>query len=87
MDYKNNTHGNVVTNQGTNNNGINRSSLDNRRASPNGWVYPEMESQGPGGHHQATSHNRGQEDAAEMGPTEARPRKRYTKDEKKKICR
>ena len=59
--------------------------MDNRRASPGGWVYPEMEGQGPGSCHQATGHNGRQEDAAEMRPTEARSIRRWTKDESKEI--
>ena len=44
-----------------------------------------MEGQGPGGRHQATGHNGKEEDAVEMGPTEARSRKRWTKDENKEV--
>ena len=77
----------METNQDINNNGVDGTSVDNRRASPGSRVYPEMESQGPGGHHQATGHNGRQEDAAEMGPTEARSRKRWMKDENKEIWR
>ena len=43
-----------------------------------------MEGQGPGGSHQATDHNGREENAAKKGPTEARSRKRWTKDENKK---
>ena len=69
------------------NNGVNGNSVDNRRASPGSRVCKEMEGQGPGSHHQATDHNGIEEDAAEMGPTEARSRKRWTKDENKEIWR
>ena len=51
----------------------------------NSWIYAEMEGQGSGGRHQATDHSGTQEDAAEIWPTEARSRKRWTKDENKKI--
>ena len=68
-----------------NNKGVNGTSVDNRRASSGSQVYGEMEGQGPGGRHQATDHNGRDEDAAEMGPTEARSRKRWTKDENKEI--
>ena len=61
--------------------------MDNRRTSPGSRVYGEMEGQGPGGHHQATDHNGIKEDAAEMGPTETRSRKRWTKHENKEIWR
>ena len=89
MGYLNSTPGNMETNQEINNNTLNGTSADNRRASPCSRVYTEMEGQGPGGHHQATGQNGRQEDAAEMWPTEAevRSRKRWMKDENKEIWR
>ena len=83
MGYINSTPGSMETNQDINNNGINGTFVDNRRASPGSRVYGEMEGQGPGCCHQATDHNGREEDAAEMEPTEARSRKRWTKDENK----
>ena len=47
----------METNQDINNNGVNGTSVDNRRASPGIQVYAEMEGQGPGSHNQATGHN------------------------------
>ena len=46
-----------------------------------------MEGQGPDGHHQATNHNGRLQDAADMGPTKARSRKKWMKDENKEIWR
>ena len=83
----NSTPGNMETNQDIHNNGITGTSVDNKRASPDSRVYAEMEDQGPGSHHQATGHNGRQENAVEMEATEARSRKRYTKDENKEIWR
>ena len=85
--YINNTPGNTETNQDISNNSVNGTSVDNRRASPCSRAYGEMEGQGPGGPHQATDHNGRKEDAAVMGPTEARSRKRWMKDENKEIWR
>ena len=87
MGYINNTPRNMETNQDIINNGVNGTSVEKRRALPGNRVCGEMEGQGPGGHHQATDHNGREEDAAEMGPTEVRSRKRWTKDENKEICR
>ena len=78
--YINSTPGNKETNQDTNSNGVNGTSVDSRRALPGSQVYGEMEGQGPGGCHQVTDHN-----AAKMGPTEARSRQGWTKDENKEI--
>ena len=87
MGYINSTSGNMETSQEINNNGVNGTSVYNRRASPGRWVYAEMEGQGPGSHHQATGQNGRQEDAAEMGPTEAWSKKRWMKDENKEMWR
>ena len=87
MGYINSTPGNIDSNQDIYNNGIDGTSMNNRRASPSSQVYPEMEDQGPGGHHQATGHKGRQEDAGEIGSTEARSRKRLVKDENKEIWR
>ena len=65
MGYINSTPGNMETNQEINNNGVNGTSVDNRRASPGSQVFAEMEGQGPGSHHQATGQNGRQADAAE----------------------
>ena len=85
MGYINSTPGNMETNQEIINNGVNGTYVDNRRASSDSRVCGEME--GPGEHHQATDHSGREEDAAEMGPTEARSRKRWMKDENKEIWR
>ena len=87
MSYINSTPGNMETNQDIINNGVNGTSVDNRRASSSSRVCGEMEGQGPGGRHQANDHNGREEDASEMGPTEARSRKKWTKDENKEIWR
>ena len=87
MGYINSTPGNMEPNQDTNNSGINGTSVNNRRALPGSRVYVEMEGQGPGSRHQATGHKGRQEDAAEMGTTAARLKKRWTKDENKEIWR
>ena len=77
----------METYQDINNNGVNGTCVDNRRASPSSRVCGEMEGQVPGSRHQATDHNGREEDAAEMGPTEARSRKRWMKDENREIWR
>ena len=76
MGYGNNTTGNMETNQDIINNGVNGTSVNNRRASSGSRICGEMEGQGPGSRHQETDHNGREEDAAEMGPKEARPRKK-----------
>ena len=81
MGYRNSTPGNMETNQHIMNTGVNGTSVDNRRALSGSRVCGEMESQGPGSRHQATDHNGREEDAAEVGPTKERPRKKWTKDE------
>ena len=45
MGYINSTPGNMETNQDINNNDVNRTSVDNRRASPGSRVCGEMEGQ------------------------------------------
>ena len=85
MGYINSTPGNMETNQYIINNGVNGTSVNNRRASSGSRVCGEMEGQGPGSRHQTTDHNGREEDAAEMGPTEARSRQKWMKDENKEI--
>ena len=59
MGYINSTSGNMEKNQDINNNSVNGTSVDNRRALPSSRVYP------------SSGHNGRQEDAAEMGPAKA----------------
>ena len=80
MGYINSTPGHMQTNQHIIDNGVNGTSVDNRRASSGSQVCGEVEGHGPGGHHQATDHNGREVDAAEMGPTEARASKNWMKD-------
>ena len=87
MGYINSTHGNMETNENIINNGVNGTSVDNRRASSGSQVCGQTEGQGPGRRCQATDHNGREEDAAEMGSTEVRSRKKWTKDENKEIWR
>ena len=87
MGYINSTPQNVETNQDIINNGVNGTYVESKRALTGSRVCGEMEGQGPGGHHHATDHNGREEDAAEMGPTEARSRKKWTKAENKEIWR
>ena len=85
MGYINSTPGSMETYQDIINNNVNGTSADNRRASSGSQVCGETEGQGPGSRHQANDHNGREEDAAEIGPTEARTRKKWTKDESKEI--
>ena len=87
MGYINSTPGNMDTYQDIITNGVNGTSVDNRRVSSGSRVCGEMEGQGPGGRNQATDRNGREEDAVEMGPTEARSSKKWIKDENKDIWR
>ena len=81
----------METNQHVSHNGVHGTSVHNRSDSPGSQVQPGrqevLEGQGPGGRQQATDHNRGRVEAAEMGSTEARPRKKWTRDENKEAWR
>ena len=83
----------METNQRINHNGVNGTSVHNRRASPGSQVQPGRQDglggQGPGGRHQTTDHNgRRVEEAAENGPTAARPtRRKWTREENKEVWR
>ena len=78
-------------NQHVSHNGVHGTSVHNRSDLPGSQVQPGrqdvLEGQGPGGRQQATDHNRGRVEAAEMGSTEARPRKKWTRDENKEAWR
>lgn len=74
----------METTEQINHNGVYGTSVHNGRASPGSQVQP---GQGPGGRHQATDPMRRQEQAAEGNPTEARQRKRWSRNENKEAWR